>query len=302
MMRAMLVTLGAVCLGLVRPEAGSAGDRELTPRPGRPGAAVFVGGRVRSYHLLDARRGSTLHVRGPGEVRFVGRAVFRPGDGDTLRYAIRTRVDGGAPGRKEFTARRSRLAAFRPDSAGVPGEARQFVIRLGRGEHTVRFLQGDSLPAVVGRYLFRPSRLRRQKWAAVTPRSPLDPVELVAGGESVRTYRFSATEPLVLEVQGPTELRLLTRVEHATAMQGALHYRLQVRRGGKVVNTYLLSSRQSGSTAYRENRSRVPARAREIILSVPRGPNRYTILPLDEDKGAILAQAFIPERHAARRK
>ncbi|MCU0370177.1 MAG: hypothetical protein MUC31_02080, partial [Bacteroidales bacterium] len=100
--------------------------------------------------------------------------------------------------------------------------------------------------------------------------------------------------PLKVSIIGPTELRVLTRTENHFEMKGRIHYRVQVREGGNVLNTYQLSSEVSEVAIYKDVHDMVPGTACEFVIIVPDGKHVYEILPLDQDKSSLLGRLLIP--------
>ncbi|MEM6794832.1 MAG: hypothetical protein AAF725_12705, partial [Acidobacteriota bacterium] len=119
-------------------------------------------------------------------------------------------------------------------------------------------------------------------------------VELVIRETLVAYYRNQTGEPFDLEVIGPTELRVFTRIENTPEMRGRIHYRLQVKENDRLVNTFQLSSRRSDIAVYQKEDSLVPGRATEIVVPVPEGRHRFQILPLDPNKSSLLARFMLP--------
>ena len=95
---------------------------------------------------------------------------------------------------------------------------------------------------------------------------------------------------------GPTQLRVLTRIENHYHMKGRIHYRVQVKEDSRIVNTYQLSSRRSEITMYRENTELIPGKACEFVINVPKGKHIYEVTPLDKDKSTVLGRILFPEK------
>ena len=256
---------------------------------------IFVSGQDRAYEALDADRPAVVTVRGPGELRIVTRARFRPTMEDGLRYSLRVRVDGGEEMEVVYDdVQRSRTAMFRDGTLGVPGRLMDHRIPLRRGYHNVEILPGPGAPEIFFRTLFEPTRERRRSWVAVSPLESPELVELVVREGLVAYHRNPPGEPFHVEVIGPTELRIFTRTENSPEMRGRIHYRLQVREGETVINTFQLSSRRSEITTYLSDDTLVPGRAAEIVIPIPAGAHRLQILPLDPDKSTLLARFMLP--------
>ncbi|MEM6455016.1 MAG: hypothetical protein AAF772_07970 [Acidobacteriota bacterium] len=255
---------------------------------------IFVSGQDRSYTRLDVREPALETVRGPGALRIVSRARFRPARADGLRYSLRVRVDGGPWQTVTYAdVPRSRTAMFRDGTLGVPGRLMDHRIDLGRGYHNIEILAAAAQPEIYHRVLFEPRRAKRRSWVAVTP-DDAALVELVVRENLVAYYRNRAQKPFRIEVIGPTELRIFTRLENTPAMRGRIHYRLQVREMGRVINTFQLSSRRSEITTYHADDALVPGRAAEVVIPIAAGRHRLEILPLDPDKSTLLARFMLP--------
>jgi hypothetical protein len=167
---------------------------------------------------------------------------------------------------------------------------------LGRGHHTIEFLLGGKKHAVAARYKFTKRKNKKQEWITYSPLQPSEPVDLIAREQSVHYYRFSMGKPLRIEINGPTQLRVLTRIENHFNMKGRIHYRVQVKEKGDILNTYQLSSRHSEIAVYKNDKTLIPGKACEFVINVPRGRHSYEILPLDKDKTTLLGRCLIPKK------
>ncbi len=262
---------------------------------GQQTVPIFVSGLDRTYELLSAAEPRLVTVRGPGELRLISRARFKPTAQGALRYSLRLRLDGGVEQEVVYDdVERSRSAMFRDGTLGVPGQLMDYRLRLRRGYHNVEILPAPGGPQVYFRYLFKPKRERRRQWVSITPLLAPELVELVVRETLVDYYRNRPGEPFEVEVIGPTDLRIFTRVESTPEMRGRIHYRFQVREGGRVINTFQLSSRRSEIASYRSLDTLVPGRAAEVVIPVPAGRHRLRILPLDPDKSTLLARFMLP--------
>ncbi|MEM9555718.1 MAG: hypothetical protein AAGC60_15800 [Acidobacteriota bacterium] len=257
---------------------------------------IFVSGKDRPYELLSEQEARVVTVRGPGELRLISRAQFRPADEPARDYTLRVRVDGGAWQEIVYErVERSRTAMFRDGTLGMPGQLMEYRIQLRRGFHNVEVLPAPGSPKIYFRHLFKPKKARKRSWVSLAPLGDPELVELVIRETFVTYYRNDPGRPFELDVIGPTELRVFTRVENTPEMRGRIHYRLQVREDDRVINTFQLSSRRSQVALYAENDELVPGRASEIVIPVPPGRHRLKILPLDPNKSSLLARFMLPK-------
>lgn len=296
--RLLLVTLLIGVSSTTHP-ATAAGKKRIVvkPRSGGPEVIILVSGKPRIYHQLSATRPSVVEVNGPGELRVLTRASLNKQSHGETGYGILYRIDHGS--RSEFDVdgvERAVDAAYKEGFAGAPGEVEELTLTIGRGHHSIEFLLRDSLTSVSARYLLIPRTQKKITWITMSPLAPVEPVDLHAGEETLHYYRFSSMKPLRIEIIGPTELRIRTRLENSFTMKGRTNYRIQIREEGRVEQSFQLSSGRSEVTLYRTTPKLVPGKVREIVFKVPKGKHRYEILSLDDH--TILGQVLFPQKDA----
>lgn len=272
-------------------------SKVLKPTNYQKKVTTLIAGKSRAYYSLDTEKASVITVQGPGKLRALTRGRFIPKKGDKIAYDVIYKIDGGEPQNVNMkNVPRSKNATYLKGALGTPAESRDFEIELGRGYHNVEFqLKVDGVPVAV-RYIFTPTKAKKQDWIAFSPVQPAEPVNLISREESVGYYRFSTDKPLRVEVNGPTELRILTRVEYHYQMKGRIHYRLQVKENGNSINTYQLSSVRSEITFYQTDKELVPGKGREFVINVPKGRHTYEVVPLDKDKNKVLGRILLPKK------
>ncbi len=271
-------------------------SKYLKPTQYKESIKTSVSDKVRSYYSLDADEATLVSHSGPGIIRVLTRACFAPGAGDELSYTITYVVDGGEARTVSISdAERSKKATYLDGTRGVPGQLQDFEIKLGRGDHSIRFLLSSGEIAVAARYKFIPVKKKNIDWISYCPAQPSEPVDLISRESIYNYYRFSEENPLRIEIIGPTQLRIFTRLEHRYEMSGRAHYRVQITENEEVINTFRLSSVRSEITFYTHDHELVPGKASEFVIQVPEGKHVYEIMPLDKDKNTVLGRLLIPE-------
>jgi hypothetical protein len=271
--------------------------RYLKPTNFQKRVSTIVSDKSRNYYSLSAEKPSIINIQGPGKLRIMTRGRFIPKEGNKITYEILYSVDGGEQKSIEKSGvERSKNATYLKGSLGVPGQLEDFVIELGRGYHTVEFKIKEKKIPVAVRYNFTPTKEKKQDWVAFSPIQPSEPVNLITREKAVNYYRFSMEKPLKVEINGPTQLRVLTRIENHYQMKGRIHYRVQVKENAKVISTYQLSSRRSEVAVYENDKELIPGKACEFVIDIPRGRHSYEILPLDKDKSTLLGRFLLPKK------
>lgn len=296
-MKSKLTLLILVLLAFQAPGQSTARSKMLKPENFTKRVTTVIEGKSRYYYSLDNTETSVITVQGPGKLRVITRARFPFENPAKLNYDIQYTINGGETQVANFkNVTRSANATYLKGTLGIPGQPADFVIELGRGANTIEFIVSNHSAPVAARYLFTPTKGKKISWMSYSPMPPAQPVELITGDNITKYYRFSDEKPLMVEVNGPTQLRVFTRIENHYRMKGRIHYRIQVMENDEVVNTYQLSSVRSEVTVYSENYDLIPGKGCEFIIEAPAGRHVYKIVPLDEDKNTVLGRLFIPKK------
>jgi hypothetical protein len=303
-MRTMKTITAVFFLFLLSCVLGSAQKQEeekktvsLKPQSLSKVVLINSAGNARQYYALSQSSPCIVSIEGPGELRVLTRVRLYPKTIKSADYRLTYRRDGGSEQAVEFSrVGQSDTCFYVGDTLGTPAQIRDFRIYLNKGRHSLHFRLSDSTHQVAARFLYTVTKAKPSKWYPLAPLAPVEPVDLIANEQTSHHYRFSSTKPLRVEVIGPSTLRILTRIENSYYMEGSIDYRIQVKTNGSVLNTYQLSSARSEVAAYRDDPKLVPGKAREIVITVPKGRHLYEIAPPLDDKCTVLAQIFFPQK------
>jgi len=297
MKKILFVLMVIIFSGSISWAQTSSKSNLLKPTNYQKRVSTIVSGKTRHYYSLSADKASVISLQGPGKLQVITRARFKSDSPTKTSYSILYSIDGGT--QKSSIIKdviRSTKDTYADGTLGIPGQSREFTIDLGRGDHSIEFLIQDDKTAIAARYIFTPLKEKKIDWIAFSPLRPSEPVDLISKESTVCYYRFSKTKPLKVEVNGPTELKVMTRIEIHYQMRGRIHYRIQVNENNVVKNTYQLSSDRSESAAYKDNKELIPGKACEFVIHVPQGKHSYEIRLLDEDKNTVLGRLLIPKK------
>jgi len=270
--------------------------RALKPKNATEKITTIISGKSRNYYPISKTNPSLVSVKGPGKLKVITRVQFISDVFEELDYVVCCKIDGVMMEDVVFEkVKRSDNAMFKNELYGIPGEGKELILELGRGEHTIELSCGAEFPKFAARYLFTKTKVKKIDWISKTPLFPNEPVDLVNDENVIHYFRFSNSKPLKVKITGPTTIRVLNRLENNYYMKGRINYRLQVKEDGVIKNTYLLSSVRSEVTAYKKGGGKIPGKAKEIVVAVPGGTHIYEITPLDKDKNSILGRILFPK-------
>ena len=97
------------------------------------------------------------------------------------------------------------------------------------------------------------------------------------GGNVYSYHRADSTGALTFDYDGPGSLRLITRFRFGADFSGDTTYQLTIA-DGVAQSTYVLTSSPSKGAIYTDSDLYVPGIPRDIILDVPPGGRRYTVV------------------------
>jgi len=254
----------------------------IKPKNYNKKVTVLISGKKRNYYEISYKNYTMVQVRGPGKLRILTRAVLQ-NDEDKVKYKLIYKLNGLDEQIAEFDeVSKSVKSIFKNSSYGYTGIRKDIELNLERGENSIQLRNLNSGLKVVTRIIFEPGKIKKKNWISYSPASSNEVEDLITKEEISHYYRFSKQQPLRIEIIGPTELRVLTRFENNYKMRGRIDYRIQVSSDDNVINTFLLSSKRSVITYYKDNPELLPGKAREIYIKVNEGMHTFLVYPLDD--------------------
>jgi uncharacterized membrane protein YkoI len=257
---------------------------------------IVVSGNNHKYYYLNSEKDESLKIDGPSELRIITRAIFKNKEQKKLNYSVLCIIDDNKPKKISFKdVKRSTEALFEDRKLGEPGSLQDFTIILKKGIHKISIKSLTPKVDILAKFVTKHIKKKDTKtWVPYETISKHEEVDIVINEEIVHYDRFTKDNPLKVKVNGPTMLKVFTRVENNDDMQGRVNYRVQVRQNGEVVNTYQISTIRSDVALYKNDEKLVPGKAQEITIEVPKGKHIYEIYPIDENTRSLLGRLFIP--------
>jgi hypothetical protein len=272
-------------------------SKEIKPVKFKSKLVILESGKKKIYYPVEQKDPVVLSLKGPGKLHIITRALIKDKNNVPGNYSVHWTLDGGKLYdiliKNIKISSRSKFQLYTDDFSTIN---KNINIVLTPGEHTIQIYSGNDTPEILTRFLFTKTKEKKVKWVMLSPSISNEPVDLVTHENVVHYYRFSEKIPLKIKINGPTYLRVLTRFENHYNMKGRINYRLELKENGKLIHTYLLSSMFSDVTTYKNENSKMPGKAREFYIDVPKGKHTYTIVPIDKDKNSILARVLFPKK------
>ena len=180
----------------------------------------------------------------------------------------------------------------------------------GAAEISVSRQDQIEIPEGTHRYTFRrpPSENRRLFFRITSrPRNPLQnadltPLQPILFGEVwqviVRETNFDyyvarTGEVIVLEVVGPTTIKVVSRLDYDAMMMGEKTYRIKVFENEWLKNTYVIQAKPSSVAYYEKQKGHLPGKGSSFYVSVPKGRHSYRFEFVDGDQTSLF-RFYIP--------
>lgn len=271
-------------------------SKTIKPVKNKKLAKVLIDKKQTTYYMLSSSKQTVLSIDGPGELKILSRALIME---KRKLYTIYYEIDGIETGKISVnSASADSKAIFIDNPIPELSKLNKSKIKIGTGYHTIKLKLDKSSADVIAKFSFNQKKSKKHKWIEFQPTNKCESVSLIVNESPVSYLRFTKSNPMKISINGPTDLKVLTRNENNYEMRGRINYRISVKEDGKVLNTYLISTERSETAVYKENDKLVPGKAKDFIIKVPKGKHTYEIIPLDNEKSTLLGKILIPQKSA----
>ncbi|MFN3820696.1 MAG: hypothetical protein ACK4OO_00055 [bacterium] len=281
---------------------------------------MTVKGKDFYYYPLSAKEWLKFEVEGPTRIKVVTRAQV------PARTSVRTyHIIGKRDNKKNYYLTRSTKPSDKvePFTKGIAiGESRSIYFKVPKGKHIYEFsVPKDQSDPVWIRVLGERKKIKSQtpskvqtkpksassantsprkssgkEYVGFAPLNGAEEVEVVVKEEIFTYHRATADRVVEVEIIGPAELKVVSRLEIKPSMRGTVSYRVKVEKNGQTVATYPFKAKPSGVASYKMPTSTILSRGDTFILKVPEGKHRYRVFTPDPDT-SILVKFYIPRQN-----
>jgi hypothetical protein len=288
---AIVVSVAAVlAVALTWGDASSATWRSIAPARSGAKADILVGSKTLTYYRFDSVAPLVLSVEGPTRLKILTR-VRIPNDREEETYAVTVTRDGEHTSTEEFTAPVSTDAHYVSFNSYRPGVIRRVYVDVPTGQHGYEiFAAGD---AVVDARPFE-SAAESPSRVSIAPREYAAVETFYYRDKELTYYILTEDAPVVLDVVGPTTIKVNTRLIFDQTMQGGQSYVLGVREYGEPEQLYKIETEPSETVTSRDRSDIIPGALRHFMLEVGKGARTYEFRLADTVGGAVALKFYIP--------
>ena len=288
-----VLTLGVVVavLAVVLAQVSAAADwKSFRPSDYSGKVRISVEGSELTYYHFTADEPLTFSIEGPTRVKILTR-VRVPNDHETVEYGVSISRDGVHMETLEKEAYAKESAFYVAFNSFRPGVIRRIYIDVPTGRHgyQLRAVGGHSVDA----RLFE-SAESKPSLVSIAPRD-FDSVETLYYRDKELTYYLMTKGTLVvLDVIGPTSVKVNTRLLYDATMLGEQTYIVGIREPGVPECLYRIDAEPSQTVVMRDRDDVIPGALRHFMLEVPKGAHTYEFRLVDTVAGGLAVKFYIP--------
>ncbi len=288
---AALVLLIAVALQIPLAACALAADwLSVEPTSYESRSNVAVDGKQLSYHRFSAESPLRFAVDGPTRLKVLVRLRV-PMNADETSCVLDVLRDGAVAAAETLSAGPTERGYYVALEDFRPSVLRRFYVDVPTGRHGYEIVPR-------GRYrvdarLFRSANEDPSR-ASLAPEQYASVETMLYKDKELVYYLATESRGVVLEVVGPTSIKVNSRFIYDETVTGKQTYALSVSRDGGDRMLYRVEAEPSETVTFRDRRDAVPGALRYFMLDVPEGSHRYEFDVADAFAPGVALKFYIP--------
>ncbi len=289
MKRLIYFTLLALIVAFVSIALARSGYRYHKPSNFDKDIHLIISGKTRHYFVLEKDLQVEVTVKGPSKLKVMSRLVLdakQESDSYKFNYQIDDSKKLRTISHETVISAKAEYKDTRETGIAV---LRKHILEVPRGKHTYRF----TIPEGSANTAYLRFSQKTNEFTGGTPVVAMTPfefttsIDLVSREQSYTYYRVSEQDRVALKLVGPATLKVLSRIEYDSQMQGKQKWKVQLMEDGSERRTYNLSATKSEINVYREDIDLVPSRAETFYIEIPKGEHVYEFKLPENHRSAI---------------
>lgn len=243
-------------------------------------------GKEYIYYGLDSKTPLIFEVKGPTQVRILSRLRYTPQMKGEQSYTLSVLENGREKIKTVHRTTLSKRASYLEKSDLKPGKAMNLDFVVDDTNHHTFEVR---LPSNSGtRVEARIYRLKDE--IELMPSEFARSVTAFLSESRERTYYLLTREDQIqVRVDGPTDLRIQTRLDYNPGMIGKQMYSLKVLEDSRALKTFHIESVRSSTVTYKDRPEIIPGALNTFEIHVPAGQHTYEFqLPNSRSPGVAL--------------
>ncbi len=289
------ILIGLMCLGTF--EFATAKKVALEPSLSNKKLQLKTGeAKETTYYTLSKKYATVFHIGGPGEVTIFLRTRMAEGEPWDNGYHVKYILDGKIVKVKPIAKSRMSTKTVVMGKSFKVSVVQKVKLIIPPGKHRLEVFSINGERQVFSRFFFE--KYPKPKWATEYPVNNVSTTSLttVDSQKKLDYYRIDANNPVKVNVEGNSYIRILVRVEFKHSMFSDNETRILMKENGKVLYTFKVSSVRSKYVVYTEGGRLIPGTLNKIYLQVPSGDHKYEFVVADKSKSALIRVSYDKKR------
>jgi hypothetical protein len=271
----------------------------LAPENDKNVVTFNIAGHDRVYHRLKPGQSMYYDIASHDHIRVITRADIRETNSDEFVYTFRLGYDDGNMHLfARATTSDSKVSLH--EKADVAGDERILEKRTPKAAKRIYISLDKDAPMPV---FFRLQRdrfetIKDENFVVYTPSRYNNPVNVSVRERDLTYYGVDPKGNLEVAVNGPTVIKVLTRVMMEDHMRRAIKFPLAIYEDSVLKRTVLINTSASDVAVLPDHPDRRPTRGDDLYINVPAGSHIYTF-DLPENEYEAILRFFIPESDLA---
>jgi hypothetical protein len=258
-------------LSMIHPVSGQAKAtwKSFEARAYKEKAMLVVEGVECRYFLADSETPVEAVVTGPARIKVLTRLDLKGLSEDEAFYTLSVWLDGEKVDSIEKSTHASEVAVVMPGETEV-GVIRRFYLDVPQGTHVCEVGPANRGDRVYMRF-FRPIEEKKRKLVSLSPSSEAEPLTALYKEKEISYYMLDKSEPVTLELNGPTELKVTSRLHFDESMMGRQNYIVELVIDDSEHRSFQIETTRSSSVTFKEMPGVIPGVAKSFVLPVKKG-------------------------------
>ncbi len=240
-----------------------------------------------------------FELKGPRKILVHVRNMFQSNEEGVKEYRVSVLLDERNFDEYSFRSAPTPMATIleEPNNNRKLGMLRKIILEIPEGVHRLKFFpSGDETQSLFLKCFASEIFSQGEKHVAMSPESYAEVIGMIYKEKEMTYYRMTLEKPVQLAIVGPTELKIVTRLEFNRRMKGKFSYQIQVFEDNHLVQTRQYRTYKSDVVSYQKVTNVTAGRSRSFLIPVRKGKHVYRFVPVTSQKETVIAKILIPRK------
>jgi len=251
------------------------------------------------YYPVTSEQTVLVEVVGPRKLRIATRLGFTPGMVGRTSYRVQVLEEEEVI--KVYSTSTEKSSLTFVGSMTLPGKKRYFQLKVPKGKHRHEFRLSSSVTGTVYLRFYQEAEKEKPKYVSYRPVGYKKVLNTVISQKIGRYFMATEKDPVVLQVIGPTKLKIIVRGNVKSFDAKKIEFKIVVLENGREIKR--VSAKRGKSTSfYPDEKKLFPTSSKSFYLEVPDGEHTYRFYMLKSEAKSVSLRFYIPQEDLENRE